>query len=161
LLGVIPHQPILSSPTLDSIHEELRAEMLNDSPQMHNLVDEIVIGAMGVHQAMSFFKKGALFITPVDREEIILAAATSQLGRATGSLAGMILTGASRPGASVMKVIREMPFPVLYASDDIYPVASKVHDLIVKIRPDDLEKISLIRDLIAKHVDVNKIVNSL
>ena len=47
---------------------------------------------------------------------------------------------------------------VLLAKDDSYEVASKVHDLIVKTRPDDLEKIELIRDLIAKHVDVNRIL---
>lgn len=161
LLGVIPHQPILSSPTIESILEELRAEMLNDSRQTHNLVDEIVIGAMGVHQAMSVFRKGVLIITPVDREEIILAAATSQLGRGTELLAGMILTGPSLPGHSVRKVIQEMPFPVLHAPNDIYSVASRVHDLIVKTRPDDLEKIELIRDLIARHVDVNRIVKAL
>ena len=54
-----------------------------------------------------------------------------------------------------------MPFPVLLAQEDSYEVASKVHDLTVKTRPDDTEKISLIRDLIAEHVDVNKIVKSI
>ena len=48
-----------------------------------------------------------------------------------------------------MKLIKEMPFPVLLAADDSYQVASKVHDLNVKTRPGDVQKISLIRDLIA------------
>ena len=47
------------------------------------------------------------------------------------------------------------------AKEDSYEVASKVHDLIVKTRPDDAEKITLIRDLIARHVDVNKILKAL
>jgi BioD-like phosphotransacetylase family protein len=110
---------------------------------------------------MNFFKRGVLIITPVDREEIILAAATSHLGRGPGCLAGIVLTGTTRPASSVSKVIKEMPFPVLCVPDDIYAVASKVHDLIVKIRPDDAEKIALIRDLIAKHVDVTRIVEAL
>ena len=54
-----------------------------------------------------------------------------------------------------------MPFPVLLAKEDSYEVASKVHDLIVKTRPDDTEKISIIRDLIAQYVDVNKILKAL
>jgi BioD-like phosphotransacetylase family protein len=161
LLGVIPHQPILSRPSVESICEELRAEMLNDSQQIHNSVDEVVIGAMGVHQALSLFRKGVLIITPLDREEIILAASTSRLGRGSDTLAGMVLTGSSRPGPGVMKVIREMPFPVLLTEHDVYPVASKVHDLIVKTRPYDLEKIQVIRDLIARHVDVDKIIKAL
>src|ERR1700722_9385131 len=41
LLGVIPHQPVLSSPTVDLIREELKAEMLNDTDGMHNLVEDV------------------------------------------------------------------------------------------------------------------------
>jgi BioD-like phosphotransacetylase family protein len=54
-----------------------------------------------------------------------------------------------------------MRFPVLLASEDSYRVASVVHDLTVKTRPDDTEKISLIRDLVARHVDVDRILKAL
>ncbi len=161
LLGVIPHQRILSSPTLGLIREELDAEMLNDSDQLQNLVDDVVVGAMGVHNAMRFFKRGVLLITPGDREDIILAVATNLISQGHETMAGVVLTGNLRPGPSVLKVIREMPFPVLLAKDDSYEVASKVHDLIVKTRPGDAEKIALIRDIIAKNVDVNKILDAL
>ena len=60
-----------------------------------------------------------------------------------------------------MKLIREMPFPVLLAQQDSYEVASKVHDMTVKTRPDDTAKITLIRDMIAAHVDVQKILGAL
>jgi hypothetical protein len=58
-------------------------------------------------------------------------------------------------------MIRSMPIPVLLAAADSYQVASKVHDLTVKTRPTDAQKITLIRDLIAKNVDVQKILRSL
>ena len=161
LLGVVPHQPFLSNPTLRLIREELDAEMLNDSRQLHNLVDDVVVGAMAVHNAMRFFKRGVLLITPGDREDIILAAATGAGAEGRSQLAGIVLTGNLRPGDSVLKVIRGMPFPVLMAHDDSYLVASKVHDLTVKTRPDDTEKIAIIRDLIAEHVDLNKILKAI
>ena len=161
LLGVIPHQRILSSPTLDLIREELDAEMLNDSDQLQNLVDDVVVGAMGVYNALRFFKRGVLLITPGDREDIMLAVATNLINQRDEKMAGVVLTGNLRPGHSVLKAIREMPFPVLLAKDDSYQVASRVHDLTVKTRPGDTEKISLIRDLIAQNVDVNKILNAL
>lgn len=161
LLGVIPHQRILSSPTMDGIREVLDAETLNASGKHNNIVDDVVVGAMGAHNAMRFFKAGALIITPGDREDIILAAATSLAGPQVGQLAGMVLTGNFRPSESVLHVIRQMPFPVLLSKEDSYQVASKVHDLIVKTRPDDTTKIDLIRDLIGAHVDVNKILSAL
>lgn len=160
LFGVIPHQPILSKPTVELIRDELGAEQLNPSDQICNLVKEVVVGAMGVQNAMNFFKPGVLIITPGDREDIVLAAGTTAFSQNDG-LAGIVLTGNLRPAENVLKVIRSMHFPVLLAADDSYEVASTVHDIIVKTRPNDTLKISLIRDLIAKHVDVNQILESL
>lgn len=160
LLGVLPHRMILSKPTVDLVCDELQAELLNSETQIHNLVDDVVVGAMGVNNAMRFFGEGVLLITPGDREDIILAAATA--GQNGGpKLAGIVLTGGLRPGNAVLKVIRATEFPILLAQQDSYEVASIVHDLTVKTRPDDTEKINVIRDLIAQHVDVNKILKAL
>lgn len=161
LLGVIPHQHILSSPTVDLIREELQAEVLSEPGRLDNLVDDVVVGAMGAQNAMNYFKRGVLLITPGDREDIILAACTGLDTRDEERMAGIVLTGNLRPNANVLKVIRAMPIPVLFTAQDSYQVASKVHDLTVKTRPSDAGKISLIRDLIAKHVNVEKILEAL
>jgi BioD-like phosphotransacetylase family protein len=160
LLGVIPHETILSSPSISSIQEELGAQLLNSDKELHNLVDDVVVGAMGVNNAMRYFRRGVLLITPGDREDIILAAAASSGPASSARLAGIVLTGSLPPSESVLAVIRELSFPVLLAREDSYEVASQVHDLIVKTRPDDTEKIALIRDLIAEHFDVNKVLKA-
>src|SRR4051812_9078514 len=54
LLGVIPHQRILSNPTVDCVREELKAELLNTPKDLNGLVDDVVVGAMGAHNAMDF-----------------------------------------------------------------------------------------------------------
>src|SRR5713101_7959688 len=68
LLGVIPHLRVLSSPTVGLIREELNATTLNETTQARNLVKDVVVGAMSVDNAMKFFKRGVLLITPGDRE---------------------------------------------------------------------------------------------
>lgn len=161
LLGVIPHQRLLSNPTMDLIREELGAELLNTPERMHGLVEDVVVGAMSAHNAMEYFKPGILLITPGDREDIVLAACTSLEAQNENRLAGIVLTGNLRPAPAVQKIVRVMPIPVLLAKQDSYEVASKVHDLTVKTRPNDAEKISLIRDLVAKNVDVEKIMEAL
>ena len=161
LLGVIPHQSILSSPSVESIREELDAEVLGGHDNIHALVDDVVVGAMGVHNAMGHFRTGVLLITPGDREDIILAAAASAGPAHAPQLTGIILTGGLRPGETILNVIRRLPFPVLLAQEDSYEVASKVHDLIVKTRPEETAKVQLIRDLIGRHVDVGKILKAL
>jgi len=157
LLGVIPHQPMLSSPTVESIREELNAEVLNDPVTMHGLIDDVVVGAMSAPNAVRFFKRGVLLITPGDRVDILAAAAACEVQK----MAGIVLTGGLKPTNGLLRALRGMEIPVLLAKDDSYVVASKVHDLTVKTRPTDAEKISLIRDIIAKNVNVKKILESL
>ncbi len=161
LLGVLPVRTILSKPNVHLICDELKAELLNSETQLNNLVDDVVVGAMGVNNAMRFFTNGVLIITPGDREDIILAAAATAGQRGGPQIAGIVLTGGLRPSEAVLKVIRATEFPILLAAQDSYEVASIVHDLTVKTRPDDTEKIAVIRDLIAEHVDVNKILKAL
>src|SRR3954453_64748 len=90
LLGVIPHQAVLSSPTIGLIREELGAEMLNQTSGSSNLVEGVAVGAMGAHNAMGFFKRGVLLITPGDLEDIILAACTSLDGQSTETMTGIV-----------------------------------------------------------------------
>jgi BioD-like phosphotransacetylase family protein len=158
LLGVIPHQQMLCDPTMEAICEELRATPLNQSAKMQNSVDDVVVGAMGVNNAKRFFKKGVLLITPGDREDIIAAVALALNHAETSAMAGIVLTGNLKPQADVLQLIAKMPFPVLLAADDSYKVASCVHDVTVKTRPADTKKISLIRNLIAKNVNVKRIL---
>src|SRR3954471_92105 len=161
LLGVIPHQDILSRPTVDSIREDLDAELLSSPDRLNALVEDVVVGAMGAQNAMAYFKRGVLLITPGDREDIILAACTGLDADRQDMMAGIILTGNLRPNANLLKVIRGMPIPVLLAAEDSYRVASKVHDITVKTRPADANKISVIRDVVSKNVNLETILKSL
>ena len=161
LLGVLPNLPILARPNMQAVREELGAELLNRPLRLNNFVDDVVVGAMAVQNALPFFQKGVLLITPGDREDLILAAATAMLKETDQTLAGIVLTGGLRPNNPVLKVINELPYPVLMSQKDSYEVASTVHDLTVKTRPDDLEKITVIRDLIARHVDVSTLLTAI
>jgi BioD-like phosphotransacetylase family protein len=161
LLGVIPHKRVLSCPTMDLVREELGAELLNRPTSRRTLVDDVVVGAMSAQNAVRYFRKDALLITPGDREDMILAVSASLDGHNDQKMAGLVLTGNLRPDASLMKVIQAMPIPVLLAAQDSYEVAAKVHDLTVKTRPTDAEKISLIRNIIATNVNVRGIVDAI
>jgi BioD-like phosphotransacetylase family protein len=161
LLGVLPHERLLPKPTMELIREELDAELLSGSEQLRNLVEDVVVGAMSSQNAISHFKRGVLLITPGDREDLIVTAGTAMAGKNAERLAGIVLTGNLRPNQTALKVIREMSIPVLLTEQDSYEVASAVHDLTVKTRPADAEKILVIRDLIAKNVDLGKILQSL
>ena len=123
-------------------------------------MENVFIGAKSVQNTVGHFKRGTLVITPGDRDDIIEAAAVTahEPGR---QLAGMVLTEKLTPTNGLLRVVENAAFPVLVSDEDSYEVTSRVHNIIVKTRAADTEKISVIRDLIAAHVDVNKILRAL
>jgi hypothetical protein len=160
LLGVIPHQPILSKPTLDLIREELKAEVLAGAGRIHNIVQRVVIGAMSPANVGKLLQPDTLLICPADREDTLAAAAETSI-RDEGRLAGIILSDDIHPTPAARRLVERFNCPVLFSPEDSYTVASTVHDLTVKTRPDDTQKIRLIQDLIARHVNLDRILKAL
>ncbi len=161
LLGVLPYKQILCNPSVELIREELHAELLNPTANLGSLVDDVVVGAMSAQNAVKFFAPGTLLITPGDREDIVLAACASLASHSGPKMAGIILTGGLRPSEKILEIIRFNNAPFMLVKDDSYQVASKVNNLNVKTRPSDSEKISLIRDIVAKNINVQRIIEAL
>ena len=160
LLGVVPYNPVLSGPTMRQIKEETGAEVLHGEEFLDNAVRHIILGAMMPHQALKYVEDEFLFIVPGTREDNILAAlSTTLLGKESGKrVAGMVLTGEDYPHENILEIIRNSNIPVLQIKQDSYTVASRIHDLTVKIRSTDEEKIKLVRGLVAEYVDVEQIL---
>jgi len=163
LLGVIPYVPELSRPTVGQILEELKCELLFGEDYLTNPVGKIVVGAMSPHRALTYITDNALCITPGERDDIILAAMSSSLVNKSPqkNVSGLLLTGGMKPHESIMRIIEKAPIPTLLIDDDSFHAAAKVHDVTVKIRPTDTEKISLARKLIQNNVNVNYILENI
>ncbi|MCM8783317.1 MAG: AAA family ATPase [Candidatus Omnitrophica bacterium] len=159
LLGVVPYNKMLTAPTVRQIAEELRLKFLNSSGNLDNLVKKIVVGAMEPHEALNYFEDGSLIITPGDREDIILSAMSFHLtGRERGKvISGVLLTGNLMPHRRILRLLRLAKIPLLISPEDTYAVASRIHDLTVKLRPEDKEKIKQVRNLIERYIDIDKI----
>ena len=162
LLGVIPHQPHSLQP--DRGLDPRRIEGANCStrrPTSNTLVDDVVVGAMGAQNAMSFFKRGVLLITPGDREDIVLAACTSIDAQSDGQMAGHRPDRRLAPQRERAENHPHMPIPVLLAAEGQLPSRLQSSRFDRENPADDAEKISLIRDLVAKNVNVKKILDAI
>jgi len=60
-----------------------------------------------------------------------------------------------------MSLIESANIPVLFSQEHTYITASKIHDLAIKIRPEDKEKTMIVKKLIKKYVDVNTILRKI
>ena len=178
LLGILPVRPILSNPTLEMILEGVKGETLHAGPDLERVIDGVAIGAMEPGHMLERVGPKTLVIVPGDREDVILTLTTAHLmgtpraatvdeltqpslqlddGHA-GAAIGLVLTGGYRPRKAVIESIRRADLFATLVPHDTYTVASEVHDLLVKTHAADVEKIELIKELVATNLDIERIL---
>ena len=159
VLGVIPYLPKLSYPTIGQILEETDFKLISGRKNLANVIKNIIVAAMEPHDALNYIKDMCFIITPGDREDILLAALSCHLANTAACpiLSGVILTGGIMPHSRILEVMKKAGVPLLSAQEDTYKVASIIHDLTIKIRPQDKEKIELVKKIISDNVDVERL----
>ncbi|NQT00151.1 MAG: AAA family ATPase, partial [Candidatus Omnitrophica bacterium] len=157
VLGVIPYKEMLSAPTINQILSELDFKVLGRGSSLERRVEKILVGAMGPHEALKYFTDHSLIITPGDREDLISAVVGFQSDKARDGIriSAIVLSGGIKPSKDIVDLVKRAEIPLMLAEADTYSVASKIHDLTVKIRPEDHEKTSLIKGLIEEYVDIS------
>jgi BioD-like phosphotransacetylase family protein len=160
VLGVIPYLPLLSYPSIEQIIEETGFRLLCGEDAIHNLVKKIVVGAMQPRNALNYLVDRALLITPGDREDMLLASLGHHFTKSIKEIhiSGIVLTGNLVPHKRIMNMVQQTKIPVLLAKPDTYTVSTCIHDMMVKIRPQDKEKIEAVKKIVEKHIDLDKIV---
>ena len=153
LLGVIPYAPPLSWPTVQQVVETMHAKVLNGRDQLSNAIAQIIIGAMTAPNALKRLQDKTLLIVPGDRDDVVLAMTSLQLLNKDVQLSGMVFTGGLRPQPQTMDLVCRTDIPVLAVDADTYETASRISDILVKIRVTDEDKIQTVFSLVREHVD--------
>jgi hypothetical protein len=88
----------------------------------------------------------------------------SRFGRAPDDpdarlLAGIVFTNGRRPSDRDIAALREAGIFAFLTDDEIYPVASDIHDLLVKTHLADKAKIEIIQQVVAEHFDVDRLLD--
>ena len=88
--------------------EGVKGEILFAERALEDLVEHLVVGAMGVDSALTYFRRklNKVVITGGDRPDIQLAAMET-------STRGLILTGNIRPGHQIISRAEEEGIPIL------------------------------------------------
>ncbi len=162
LLGVIPSEPLLSSPTVEQMKNRLNFQLLCGDEALGRRVKNTIVAAMEPYNMIHYLRDGTLILTSGDRVDNIFAAVSSRLitnNRRDIRIAGVILTGGLMPDKKVLEVLKKSHMPVLFSDEDTYTVAAKVEKLICKIQKTDKDKIHEATRLVKKYVDVKAILD--
>jgi BioD-like phosphotransacetylase family protein len=187
LLGVLPYRPMLSHPTLTMLIEQLHGELLSAGEDMDRLIEHVAIGSGQARHVLEKIGPGSLLIVQGDRQDIIhttISANETQrrLNREPGMLdrlrnrprfgripddpeyqllAGIVFTNGRRPSERDIAALREAGIFALLVQDEIYPIASQIHGLLVKTHVQDRTKIEVIKEVVAEHFDVDGLLDRL
>ncbi|MFC1548449.1 phosphotransacetylase family protein [Candidatus Omnitrophota bacterium] len=163
VLGVIPYVELLDIPTMRDFREELDMHVLCGEKHLNRQMGKILVGAMEVREAAQFIEDDSLVITPGNRGDLINLLIKIHTGRlkAPKRIAGLILSGGFTPKRRIYNALRKTDIPTLMSRLDTYDVASRVHDLTVKIKSRDKNKVKLAIDMIEKYVYIERVVKGL
>lgn len=159
LLGLIPNEPTLQSFRFLNVVEYLDGELIGGQSNAEVTIDRVRVGAMTPHRALEYFSTGSLIITPGDREDLIVTVCAMTRGKNAPS--GLVLSGGCQPHPRILDLLIECGIPTFLAAEDSYTVASKIHDMPLRIQPTDTDKIELVKRLVREKVDVDAIVDAL
>jgi phosphate acetyltransferase len=156
ILGIIPEDKALSSPSMKEILENLEGDLLIGEQQLNNPVDNFVIGAMNVPNFLSFLKENVLIITPGDRGDMIIAALQANLSASYPKVAGIVLTAGYQLEEPIIRLLKglETVIPIIYVQTGTFETSQKIGAIKSKITPDNHKKIQLAISIFEKSVDL-------
>jgi BioD-like phosphotransacetylase family protein len=153
VIGTVPSYKTLRMFTAHDIVAHLHAEIVNEEG-LENGIDTMLVGAMSFDAALTYFRRYAdkVVVTGGDRAEIMLAAMET-------STACIVATGGVRPSPPVIKKAVELKIPILMVKGDTYSAAKTIQNIQSTIRPEDNEKIALIKNEIPTHIQIDSLLH--
>ena len=136
VLGVLPDDPVLRSVSVQELTKAIGGEMLVGSNAADELIENFVVGAMGVDSALRYFRQTPrkCVITGGDRSDVQLAA----LETPTRCL---ILTGGFEPNPAVLGRAHDLAIPVVLVREDTLTTVSVIEQLLGRLRLRESKKI--------------------
>lgn len=162
LVGVIPYNKLLSTPSMHDFAQLFQTSLLSGKNQTFAHFKKFILVACSDIRFDQLIGENQLIITPASREDIILTTLSHYWDQKIGGApfkAGMILTGLIEPSKELIDQLKKTHIPVLYIPEASYTVMKKITRYIAKIQKEDTEKIEEAKNAIEKHIDFDKILN--
>jgi BioD-like phosphotransacetylase family protein len=158
LLGVLPLRETLICPNLDQVAHETQARWIHH-PAGNRRVRRVIMGAMSARRSAEYLNKpGTLLIVSGDREKLLEALATPEAAK---SLSGILLSNGLLPPEQVEKALAAVDIPLLAVETEAFAVTARINNMTVKTMAEDEDKIPVIRELVANHVDLPALLKAI
>ncbi len=153
VLGILPRNIEISSPTVSEFYDTLNGEVLAAPDKMDRIVEEVLVGTMTIDSALSFLRKAPnkALITGGDRSDLALTALET-------STSVIILTGGLYPDVRVLSRAEEKGVPVILVHEDTFTTVENLQSVYRSIDPKNREAIKIVSNNMDKHVQWKKVL---
>ena len=76
-------------------------------------------------------------------------------------ISGIVLTGDMEVNPRILQQLKELQVPTVAIKTDTYTASKQISEIVVKVKPEDKDKIRLIINMIEKYVDFDMILKNL
>ncbi len=148
VLATLRQEPLLFSISVNEIAELLGATILNSRERGEALVENLMVGAMSVDSALSYFrgKPNKAVITGGDRADIQLAALET-------STRCLVLTGNLDPSPIIQGRAEELGVPLILAKQDTLSVVEIIQPYFGRLRLREPRKIARLEEIMNERFD--------
>ena len=155
VIGAIPLNPELTACRTVDIARHLDAKVLHEGEIQTRRVKKISMLARTVPNMLHTFQAGSILVTPIDRSDVMMAAALSALKT---PIAGLVLTGDFNLDERVWNLCKtgfETGLPVLAVQSNSWETATHLNRMDPEVPEDDLERAQLGMDHVARYIDAD------
>jgi uncharacterized protein len=150
LLGVLPHNDLLTHRKVSYLIERLGARVVAGHQGCEKNVQTFFVGAMEVAGAIDhplFATPDRLIITPGDRSDMVLAAIQTDA-------ACVVITNNIIPPKNILSLASDKKIPLLLVPWDTYTAVKKVEQAEALLTADSAGKIELISQMVSERLDL-------
>jgi hypothetical protein len=156
VFAVLPRQRVLLSVSVAELSDKLSGEVLCSHQAVGELVENLMVGAMSVDSALTYFRRKAnkAVITGGDRPDIQLAALET-------STRCLILTGNIRPSPLILGRAEESGVPIILTRHDTMTAVQIIETFFGKTRFHQEKKVDSFEKLLSEHMDFDALYAAL
>ncbi|HEU4325611.1 MAG TPA: phosphotransacetylase family protein [Roseiflexaceae bacterium] len=156
VFATLSQDPQLGGVTVADLHEHLGGQVIGQPEWQGKLVENLLIGAMGVDAALSHFRRrpNKAVFTGGDRSDLQFAALET-------STSALVLTGNIRPLPQVIDRAEERKVPIILLADDTLTAVERAEEIFGQIRFKQTAKIERFTALLEQSFDFQRLYDEL
>lgn len=156
ILGSLPENRILVAPTVGELAEMVHGELISNTDDSAELVENIMLGGMSVDSGLEYMshKVNKAVIVRNERSDMQLAALET-------STRCLVITGSSAPRPIIVARAKEKSIPIILTGDDISTITTSIEAALSTTTLKQENKLPVIVDIMKQHLNLQVVYQGL